>query len=64
MRTAAAMWLILIFWATEASTVFTRQNEASRSLVFEQHVFELEHHISKLPQSCYIQKTNHENHRG
>ena len=45
MRTAAAKWLILIFWETEASTVSARKNEACRSLMFEQHVFELEHHI-------------------
>ena len=58
MRTAAAKCLILIFWETEASTVSTRKNEACRYFVFEQHVFELEHHICKLPQSGYISKTS------
>ena len=58
MRTAAAKWLILIFWETAAPTVFTRKIEASRSLVCEQHVFKWEHHICKLTQSCYIQKTS------
>ena len=54
MRTAAAKRMILIFWETEASTVSTRNNETCGYFVFEQHVFELEHHISKLQQSCSI----------
>ena len=48
-RTALVESQILIFWDTKVSALFTREDEANTSSLFEQHVFWMEVHWCNIP---------------